>query len=255
MNWTPVQLALRELRAIYRDPRALLVMGIVGVVAGLAGPFGTFESLPPGLRMIYWLIIAFTTYGLGIFTGIVIGQVLAPRTLPQPVVIGVTSAGAAVPVTAVVVAVNALFIGDVPAPGPVSVLYVYCLVVSLGVFLVVDVVLPGMRPAARSEPPAILRRVPPHLRGRLRRISTADHYVEVHTDKGMALILMRFSDAMAETAPVEGVQIHRGHWAALEAIKGLKRVEGRPVVELVSGESLPVSRGQLRAVREALRTA
>jgi len=254
VNWTPLQLALRELRRIYGDPRALIVMGIVGLVAGLAGPFGTFEALPQGLRIVYWLIIAFTTYGIGMFAGLTIGEALRPRSLPQVLVTLVTSAGAAVPVTAVVVVANAVFMGDMPELPSVFVLFFYSLVVCLGVFVLADMILPSVVRDEAAQPPAILKRVPPHLRGNLVRISTADHYVEVHTDNGMSLILMRFSDAMAETGSVPGVQIHRGHWVALDAVRHLKRAEGKPMVELVSGETLPVSRGQLAGVKAALST-
>src|SRR5690606_16260606 len=252
VNWTPLQLALRELRRIYSDPRGLAVMGVVGLVAGLAGPFGTFEAMPQGLRVVYWLVIAFTTYGVGIFSGTLIAGVLLPRSLPQLLVTLAVSVGSAVPVTAVVVAANATFMGDAPELPSVFVLFFYCLVVCAGVFVLVHMILPGFQPNAAARPPAILKRMPPHLRGNLVRIGNADHYVEVHTDKGMSLILMRFSDAMEEASPVPGVQIHRGHWVALEAVRALKRVEGRPVIELASGETLAVSRGQLAAVRAAL---
>jgi DNA-binding LytR/AlgR family response regulator len=77
----------------------------------------------------------------------------------------------------------------------------------------------------------------------------ADHYVEIHTDKGKSLILMRLSDAIAETEGVDGVRIHRSHWVAKQAISAVRRVDGRVVVQLATGDMLPVSRSYLAAVR------
>ena len=48
-------------------------------------------------------------------------------------------------------------------------------------------------------------------------ITAQDHYVNVQTDAGSELCLIRFRDAIAETYPVEGIQIHRSHWIAWHA--------------------------------------
>lgn len=79
----------------------------------------------------------------------------------------------------------------------------------------------------------------------------ADHYVEVTTQKGSALVLLRLADAIAETRGIDGLQIHRSHWVARDAVKALKRVEGRPMIETTSGALLPVSRSFLAPVRAA----
>ena len=63
---------------------------------------------------------------------------------------------------------------------------------------------------------------------------------------------MRLSDAIAETRGIDGLQIHRSHWVARNAIVGLTRENGRPVVALVTGVTLPVSRTYLDAVRAAV---
>lgn len=100
-----------------------------------------------------------------------------------------------------------------------------------------------------SKSPKILDRLPKDMRGPLSHMSMADHYVEVHTDKGRSLILMRLSDAIAETEGVDGLQIHRSHWVAHAAISAIGRVDNRLVVQLATGQSLPVSRTYLAAVR------
>ncbi|EBV3599940.1 LytTR family transcriptional regulator, partial [Salmonella enterica subsp. enterica serovar Virchow] len=88
-------------------------------------------------------------------------------------------------------------------------------------------------------------------RGQLTHLSMQDHYVDVRTDNGGAMVLMRLSDAIAETRGVEGLQIHRSHWVALGAVQKAIRRGGRPYVIMKDGTELPVSRSYLDTVRSA----
>lgn len=88
-------------------------------------------------------------------------------------------------------------------------------------------------------------------RGKLLALSVADHYVDIVTDRGKALVLMRFADAIRETGGVAGLQIHRSHWVAREAVVRSHRAGGKLLLELSNGLRLPVSRSFLPEVREA----
>jgi DNA-binding LytR/AlgR family response regulator len=105
--------------------------------------------------------------------------------------------------------------------------------------------------AAPPPEPPILRRLPPARRGALLRLSMQDHYVEIVTDRGAGLALMRLSDAIAETAPEPGRQVHRSHWVAARAVAGARREGGRPLLRLRDGAEIPVSRSRAPALREA----
>ena len=119
--------------------------------------------------------------------------------------------------------------------------------------------MPANRPAGASTeavPPApgpapILERVPLPQRGRLLALSVEDHYVDIITDRGKTLVLMRLADAMRETGDMPGLQIHRSHWVARDAVARAHRSDGKLVLELTNGLRLPVSRGYLAQVREA----
>ena len=78
-----------------------------------------------------------------------------------------------------------------------------------------------------------------------------DHYVDIVTDKGKTLVLMRLADAMREAAAIPGLQIHRSHWVARDAVVRTQRADGKLSLELSNGLRLPVSRGFLPAVKEA----
>ena len=105
--------------------------------------------------------------------------------------------------------------------------------------------------ATPLAPPPILERVPLPQRGRLLALSVEDHYVDIVTDRGKTLVLMRLADAMREAAGVPGLQVHRSHWVARDAVVRTHRSDGRLLLELSNGMRLPVSRGYLPQVREA----
>jgi len=45
-------------------------------------------------------------------------------------------------------------------------------------------------------------------------LTAEDHYLRVITDKGSALILMKFEDALAALNGYPGIQTHRSWWLA-----------------------------------------
>lgn len=106
---------------------------------------------------------------------------------------------------------------------------------------------PAGAPAARFP-----ERLPFKLKGAtIRAVESEDHYLRIHTDRGSDLILMRFSDALAELAGLEGAQTHRSWWVAREAVRAVERGDGRATLTLDGGLSAPVSRRYARMLRDA----
>jgi hypothetical protein len=253
VDGTALQLTLRELRERFTDLRALGVMAIVGVLVGFAGPFGTFEIVPVAGRVVYWVAIVFLTYGSGFGLALLADRLWARgRPLWLRVVIQVIAAGLG---TSVVVALLNLAVFGPASLGWLGVAAVVAqsFVVSAAV-VAVSFLTSRRAPAAPAAPdttPAILERVPLPQRGRLLALIVEDHYVDIVTDKGKALVLMRLADAIREAAGVPGLQVHRSHWIATGAVVKSHRSEGKLTLELSNGLRLPVSRGYLPAVREA----
>ncbi len=111
-------------------------------------------------------------------------------------------------------------------------------------------------PAETSAPPhlnMLLRRLPSHIGHDILCLKAREHYTEVVTSAGQALIYMRFSDAMAlAAAGIEGVQVHRSFWVARHAIEETIRENGRLMFQLQDGTRVSVSRTYLAKVREQL---
>lgn len=97
--------------------------------------------------------------------------------------------------------------------------------------------------APKPEPAErLMARIDATLRAPLVRLQVRDHYVEVVTEAGMESVLIRLADAIAETEGVEGLQVHRSHWVARAAIRGLYRGRGKLVLRMSDGAVVPVSR-------------
>lgn len=115
----------------------------------------------------------------------------------------------------------------------------------------------GQAVAAEADPPGppagylFLRRLPPQLGQDLICLQMEDHYLRAFTDKGDALVRVRFRDAVAELDGYPGLQVHRSWWVALGAIESVKRDGRRHVAHLRGGQKAPVSKTYVDDVKEA----
>ena len=91
--------------------------------------------------------------------------------------------------------------------------------------------------------PRLVSRLPANLRGaEIQALEAEEHYTKIHTSKGNTLLLMRFSDAIAEMNPQPGLQVHRSFWVSQAAVERVARVDQRWVIRLHGGLNIPVSR-------------
>jgi len=105
--------------------------------------------------------------------------------------------------------------------------------------------------AVEADPAAaFLERLPIKYRGAaLYAVSSEDHYLRIHTDRGEELILMRLADAMRELSGAEGLQTHRSWWVAVDGVQESERDNGKLALILKSGAKAPVSRTFAGAVK------
>ncbi|MFN3305544.1 MAG: LytTR family DNA-binding domain-containing protein, partial [Roseateles sp.] len=86
---------------------------------------------------------------------------------------------------------------------------------------------------------------------RLIAVEAHDHYLRVHTDAGVELLTMRFSDALAELSGAHGFQTHRSWWVAGEAIEAAQWRRGAGELRLAGDLIAPVSRRHAPTLRAA----
>ncbi|MCA3256260.1 MAG: LytTR family transcriptional regulator [Alphaproteobacteria bacterium] len=110
-------------------------------------------------------------------------------------------------------------------------------------------------PAAPGAPTAgvagVQGRLPAHIRGPIRLLAASEHYLRVVTDRGEAMVLYRFGDAVAEQPLASGAQVHRSWWIAREAVAAVRRSGAKVTIELHDGTEVPVSRTYLMDAKRA----
>lgn len=230
-----------EIAGLTGTPKRLGALMALACLIALAGPFGTFDSLAPVGRLLYWTAVVFGTACVGHAIFETVDYLAGRAKWPVGARLAASVAIASGPVAAVVLLVGAAF-GARPDLGVVSEVYGQCVLVIGCIALVVHLRDRPRAGATMPETPALLDRLPGAKRGRLLRLSAQDHYVEVVTDRGSALIKMRLRDAIAEAGPEPGAQVHRSHWVALGAVAGRGTDGTRPGIATTDGAVLPVGR-------------
>ncbi|NNE05565.1 MAG: hypothetical protein HKN15_07580 [Xanthomonadales bacterium] len=105
--------------------------------------------------------------------------------------------------------------------------------------------------ADRNDTAAFMQRLPLSLRkGRLHALFAEGHYIRVYTDLGSDLVLFRLKDAVRELRSLQGMQVHRSWWVARSAIKDSGRENGRLWLTLEGDIRVPVSRPNVKKLRE-----
>lgn len=249
VNDKPKQSTKAERPAWHLPEQAAAYVLATGIFTTL-GPFGTFE-------MVFWLRVIYWALAIGAGWIFVSSSIMAMRHKgwldhESPVTrIALAIIVAAPPTALVVMALEYLLHPeDGPFLKPRIFLYVAVVCLVIGGSVVAYVRPRLVRPVKLPDYMIFMRRLPPHLGTELISLSSQDHYVEVTTDKGRELIHMRLGDALGELSDYPGQQVHRSHWIAARAFRGVTRENNRLVVRLSDGRSLPVSRSFAPAVRE-----
>ncbi len=110
---------------------------------------------------------------------------------------------------------------------------------------------PSFDASPERESP-FMARLPPALRtATLRALQAEGHYVRAITDRGSELVLFRMKDAIRELDEASGMQVHRSWWVARDSIRGSRSKEGRLWLRLEGDIDVPVSRPNVRRLRDA----
>lgn len=218
----------------------LRVALVVTVVLSIAGPFGTYEALGLGQRFVYWTLAIF---GCAILFEIAVDLAMFVVLKTRPIAVQILAGAlvAALPASAVVLGLETLFReGMAPASWPWLFFCVF-VVGTVMSFLNFHPAFARLRPRRTRRAAPFLDRLPKALGEKLDSLSMNDHYVEAVTPEGRAMIHLRFKDALAELDGYPGLQIHRSHWVAFDAIESIDRNARSLEIRTRAGRVLPVS--------------
>jgi len=237
-----MQLALREMT---RLQVLALIWALLTALAAVAGPFGTMEAMGPLARVLYWgAVVGVSIAGSALAVRLAAGRRQSASLLIWTVFVLLLSAGFHL-VNTLVFSGWGNLVDWAYLTGTVG-------LVTVAVHVVLWIAQMG-RPEPITAPDAqeaFQQRLPYEVRAPLVRIEAQDHYLNVVSTKGSALVLMRLGDAMAELSGL-GVQVHRSHWVALEGVDKVLRIKGRDVLVMLDGAEVPVSRSHRAAAQQA----
>ena len=257
-----VRLAIREwsgARLVYLNVISFLVT--VALLVYL-GPFGTWALLPFSERLPFWLTTVGANWIVGYIAFSVTSLKFRERGWSAWAGFVLAAATAALPGTGTVWLAVAVYLDYRPSSvsgvaGLYGQVFVLHLVIGSLVLRLIEGALRrgdvkeelppsdgSVELAPRPAPEAaLLARLSARSRGELLHLRMQDHYVEVHTSAGSEMLLLRFRDALSEVEGVNGLQVHRSHWVARNAVAGVeRRGGGRITLRLVNGSRVPVSR-------------
>ena len=238
--------------------RGLIIATVGGLFMTFIGAMGT-DAVPIGRRLAYWLLLMETGALIGIGVSMAVHQWgrLESRRVAEGALVSLLIA---VPLTVLVVAVNALILDAKPS-GAVEIATVGLVVLVVSAIVTTlnyatapplaapDIPTPSPIVSLAVAPSRLMDRLPMRLRhARLIAIEAEDHYLRVHTDAGSDLILMRLGDAVAELDGLAGARVHRSWWVARDAVTDVQTTNGRTTLVLEHALSAPVSRNNRPAL-------
>ena len=232
----------------------------VGLLLGLAGPFGSYPAYPTATRYAFWLGLTLAGAVAAVAADAVLSATNLRAGLMRAAAVALVSA---LPMTFVVAwTMSLLQPGRFFAPQQLPALFACVAAVQLLIVYATtgnpptpdNAEAPPLPESAEELvpavfPPALLSRLPPAIGRDIIALETEDHYLRVHALGGSALILMRMADAVALLDPQLGTQVHRRWWVADAAVAGLLTDKQRLSLRLVDKTLVPVGRTFSAAIR------
>ncbi len=239
--------------------RTVLINLAIGLVIGYLGPFGTFE-MALLQRIMYWIILIFAGYFIYAQVEKVSQWYFHKRKTHILLMFLIPPVIGSIFLSFVVAYVSYLFVG-MPLIFPASFFFFFPKVLILGITLQV---FNEIMNRARSNPTEtiiesintskkhldFLNRIPDKLGDDLICFSMEDHYLQVHTDKGNHMILMRMKDALKELQDYHGIQVHRSWWIAIDAVIDVKKTSRKATLTMKNDMQVPVSQKYLSVLKE-----
>jgi len=231
---------------------------ILGLGAGLVGPYGTYLTFSFPFRIIYWLMTTLVAFGVWeIFERFLARLMRFRLSTVRPAIIIFPFA---LTNSAIIILLHKLIsqLGGRPIPVTwvdlvISHLVLSFLIIWPAIFIVQRMRLRIEREAGSEAISFLTEKLPNKLRGtKPFALSAEGHYVRVYTERGEALVTMRFEDAVRSVVGINGTRVHRSWWVALDHIVSLKTVGSAYEARLKSGLTIPVSRRRKADLKETL---
>jgi len=246
--------------------RLFLLEGLFVILLALAlghgGPYGTYDKFDLTTRLAYWLVVIVVPWVISksLFFG---AKKYAPDDLSMTYITVLL-----IPVIAIIgsafttlVNIQAGLHGDDGffQVWPFSILMwlVFAFFILMPMIFVARTIAKEQRKSGVSAMMEFFHhKLPSSLKdSKLIALKAEDHYLKVITDRGDALILMRFTDALNALSGYPGIQTHRSWWVASSQLKQLTELNRSTTnITLENGAEVPISRRKRKLVNEYIKS-
>lgn len=253
------------------DPKNIFAVLGVGLFIGFLAPFG-MDQLNPYLTISYWVVTCAVGYAIYFPTILIINKKFTQTVKKQWLRIAIGSLLASILMSFIIPIITLVFfdqainwlmqlrgifpktvmIGAVITLLNVMQNYIYQQKQQLAESkIALEQSEQNTQLIANQAAKDFLLQLPIEKRGKLLCLEMSDHYLNVHTDKGQHLLLMRFKDALTALNEYPGMQTHRSWWVAHDAITKVEK-NGRKIQLCLSNDIIaPVSRTFIDEVKGA----
>lgn len=240
-----------HLRCDRRWQQLLTVVG-VALFFAIISPYNAVTYLSFPVRWLYWVV----TIGTSWLMSMMCFAYLVPRRIAPGVAIAVGSL-AAMPAIFVIIYLVQIVIGFPVDPSFIPTLlasiWLICIAVSW-LYFVVSLGESKAQPVevrgVESGVPPLNRQLPATFRdAEIVAIQADDHYVQIHTNKGVHMHYMRLRDAIELMSGTPGVRVHRSWWVNESAISRVRREGGNWRLDTEYASDISVSRSGLAQLK------
>lgn len=237
-----------------------LFVFILGVALGLAGPYGTYGSVPLLSRLGFWVPILLVLWALweslmalarGLFPQSLGARAMMALLMPVFAIFGSLFATA---FSAMVFGLNGLSYLEAWA-GSFANWLLFSFLIILPLAVITDAL---SRLEQRKGGENLLgffsSKLPEKLQGSaLIALQSEGHYLRVYTSAGSGLVLMTMEDAMSALSAFPGIRTHRSWWIAADQIcPDFSLDASAKSLPSATGLEVPISRRRRKFVRDRL---
>ena len=266
MNGTLFQLTLRRWAEVLTNGKFYLVFAIVVICSAAIGPFGTYDRMDLVNRIGFWILVHAGCWALGL--GLIVPLRLFFESLGLTRLASfIVSSGLANlvigPIFAFVLVLGSgrdfsLSVGVqnllLATPLVVAITYLVISLTGMDSFEAVSETgeLELLPIWADPENCKVQQKLSAANRGVILALIAQDHYVEVITNKGSELLLMRLGDAVDICGDGNSLRIHRSAWVSRSGVSKLEKKGRNTKVVLPNGRRLPVARSMESALSKLM---
>jgi len=227
----------------------VIINTAIGLILAYLGPFGSF-ALPMSKRLIFWIILV--AIGHLIYFHIDrFSQWYFQNSSIRPYIINSIKAVVSALFLSLFVFYMSYYFLNLPI-NKEAYLFIFPKVFILGIIINILIVywnkLNSQNKASKSKQSHavisgqdFINRIPNKLGNKLICFCMEDHYLNVYTQVGNHMILMRMKDALIELKSYKGTQVHRSWWVATDAIKQVVKKDRKMSLIMVNNMQVPVS--------------